>query len=126
MSRFDYSAIARTAAGLINKFGSPQVAVLPGQSQAVVAGKPWRGADTAGDTRVPIDLALVDYKDEDIDGVEIMRGDKMGLTSPPAGVSADLTQARRLEIDGQSWRVVGVTTIKPAALVLAHIIQVRR
>jgi hypothetical protein len=78
------------------------------------------------DQRVPIDLALVDYQDEDIDGVEIMRGDKMGLCYPPIGSTADLTQARTLVVDGQVWRVVSVETIKPATRVLAHIFQVRR
>lgn len=124
MSRFDFGPIAAVAKSLITTFGAPAVAAIPGVSQAVVAGKPWRGLDADGAVNVGIELAVTEFEDSEIDGERIRRTDKQGWSFPPAG-GEDLSQAQIVVQGGAVFRVLDVIVVKPADAVLAYRLHLR-
>lgn len=125
MSRFDYSQLAQTAVDLITLFGSPAVAVLPGES-VLATDKDWRGADCGGTKEVVIEIAITDFSIDEIDGDRIRNTDKQGWTFPPA-TGEDLELARDVIQGSQRFSIENVLdVIKPADTVLAYRFQLRR
>lgn len=59
MAAFDYSALAKTAASLMERFGTHGCRVLRPSSVDVDVDKPWRGQETAPDTVVLADATIL-------------------------------------------------------------------
>lgn len=123
-TRFDFTELAEAAVELVTLFGAPAVAVLPGESIAATD-KDWRGSDCGGTADVPIELAVTEFSDDEIDGDQIRRTDKQGWTFPPT-TGEDLRDARSVTQDGVRYSIEDTLVIKPATQVLAYRFQLRR
>ena len=78
------------------------------------------GASRSSET---VSAVVTDYKDNQIDGGAIKRGDKMLI------ISADQSPASlqdSFEIDGDEYQIVNIESVSPSGVDIIYKIQVRR
>lgn len=125
MSRFDYGELQGVARDLITEFGAPATAIIPGEGFEDPLGRDWRGEDAAGTVSVPIEIAIVDFNDDEIDGDQVRRTDQKGLTFPPS-TGEDLRNARQVLRGTDRFSIERVTVYQPATALIAYEFQLRR
>jgi hypothetical protein len=117
MSGFDYERSRDTAERLIKKFGRD--AVLVKVTDSGVAYDP-----TQTETEYPCILAVLEYKDKDIDGTLVQRGDKMVYVSTQ-GLQDALSKQDKIIIDGEVHQIIYPVQINPAGTVVYYKAQIR-
>ena len=118
MSDF-YSGLAGTVTGLITKFGV-----------AVTFTRPTTGAfdpilgDAAGSPTTYTGIgAKFNYKAREINGTLIQAGDiKLICNALATAPAID----DRVTLDGVDYRIINITSVKPADTIVAYFLQVRK
>ena len=86
--------------------------------------KPWRGHDEPDEEtdQSSVSAVFLDYKEKEIDGENVRRGDKYALTAGDS-VAAEY----ELLIDGSvTWKIVESEKIEPGAEILLYKLHLRR
>jgi len=84
------------------------------------AHNPGRGAATSHSCYV----VAMDYREAQIDGTLIQRGDRRFMVSPE-GLSASPEPGDGFTVDGVSWHIVDVMPVAPGGSVIYWKVQVR-
>lgn len=86
--------------------------------------KPWRGND-AGTPETATGV-FVRYKEREVDGDHVRRGDQKVLMIPSDAI--DVGKATRIKdsLDDSFWGIVGVDKITSGSDILLYILQVRK
>lgn len=115
---FDYDRITKSAAMLIYKFGAEcRVTTYTDVAAANPIDPPTR-------TKVEKTTRGVwlKFKEKDIDDVNILRSDQLVLLTGTLNIDP-----RGLIIrDGQAWKVIGSSQVKPGPTTVIHKVQVRQ
>lgn len=112
-----YDDMAQTAQEMINEFGRDITRHRPGGSY-----DPGTDINTDSGIDFSVKAVFTEFKQSEIDGTIIVRGDKKALiSSVTAPVMNDLL------IDGaEQYRIVNVETIKPGDTEILYKAQVRK
>ena len=114
---FNYVGLEITSLSLITRFGKD--ATLNRVTEG--AYDPSTGTNTGASTSTQtVKAVFTDYKEMQIDGSIVQRGDRLVLVAA-SGISEPLTND---EIDG--YKVVNVKLVKPAETALLYKLQVRK
>ena len=120
MTAFDYSRSAATALRLLARFGQSGYVRRPtssGPAHNPTAGTPANHAAT---------FAVVDYNASEVDGSRILATDKRALLAVGTLTVTPTTTDLLVEADASVYKIVRVSTIKPAGTVVMYDLQVRR
>lgn len=122
----DFAKLKATATRLIRKNGRDVVVVKESQVPKDPE-KPWLGNQCV-DQDETVRAAIVDYREQDIDGSRIKRGDRRALIEVPSdtdGNEIDLRFFDRLDDRGERWRMVNIQKIEPADITVVYDVQLR-
>jgi hypothetical protein len=114
-----YNRLAATASRLLAKFGAT-VSVVRNTGGSV---HPVTGVVTPGTNQTLTANGLINkFADDLIDGTRILASDRVLIMDN----SFEPLQTDRPTIGGQSWTIVAIDTIKPAAVGVVYMLHVRR
>ncbi len=117
---FNYSGLSKTAVKNIAKFGRS----VTFRSVTVGTFDTSTGTKTgAKDVDKIIKAVITDYKDRQIDGEIIRRGDKQVMI---AGSSVISPKTNDIIVDGSDYKIVNIETVQPGDTVLIYKLQVRK
>lgn len=116
---FDYASLATTADNIIGTFGIP-VTVL---SKGIATYNVDTGTVVTTDTTQTANGVITNYDTKDIDGSQVLRGDKRLLLSP-IGITSIKPDAK-VTIAGISYNVITVNETNPAGVALVYDLQIR-
>ena len=114
---FNYANARATAERLIANFG--QSATL---TQTANTGTDYN--PTLTETDYTCTLAVIDYKQSDIDGTVILKDDKKAIIST-SGLTVTPTKADKLTIGGVVHDIVEIMPLSPAGIVIIWQAQIR-
>lgn len=119
MATFDYQALKDEVEPLLEEFGDlcQLSRDVPGTVDPV-SGIPSGDATEVTD----VHAVVVDYEAKLVDGVTIMRYDRMAIVQ---AVVEPVFGDQFIE-HGVTWAVVHVQAVKPASLAIIYILQIRR
>jgi hypothetical protein len=113
-----YAGMATMAEALLNKRGQTIEITRSGDIIDPVTGDVTSGADTVYKPKG----VLLNYKDADIDGTRIVKGDRLLILD----ATTEPKTSDKPVIDGAEWTVVAIESINPAGTPVAYKVQVRR
>lgn len=119
----DFAKLRNTARRLIQENGRSVTLVKDSRTPDDNT-KPWLGGDT-NDTSVTLNAAIVQYREQDIDGDRIRRGDRRAIVEVPTG-NDDLRQFDRLIDRNETWGIVSINKIEPADITVVYVMQIRQ
>jgi len=118
---FNYSGLAAAALRLIDKFGRNVTL------RSVTAGSYDTATMTktgASDADKVVKMAIVEYKQSQIDGEVVQRGDELGLLAASAVTAKPVVND--IVIDSVQYKIINIETIKPGDTALLYKLQLRR
>ena len=118
MAAFDYSEARGVAEELIGDFG--QSATLVQMANSGTQYNP-----TLVETAHTVTLALVNYRDSQVDGSLILAGDKLVYLSTQ-GLAVTPDAKDKIEIAGERHEIVNLDALSPAGTVVYWQLQVRK
>lgn len=116
MAKFNYAKLQAKAGKVIDRFGAALTAVRPGSVE-------WVSGEEVEQPEItyPIIGVKYDYAPKEIDGTHILAGDCKFIVSG----AYDVRVGDIIPIDGKAHRVISSGPIKPAAVGVAYILQMR-
>lgn len=122
----NFARLRATATRLVRKNGR-DVVLRRDSRQAKNDDKPWRGNRPCPAEEITVKAAIVSYREKDIDGERIKRGDRQAVIEVPVKNSEDV-DARfydLIEDRDEKWRIVTMDKVEPANLTVVYIAQLR-
>lgn len=119
-----HDKFAATAKRLIDKHGR-DMTLYQQSRMAADANKPWEGAGVAFADSVTGKAVMTDYQAEEIDEVQIKRGDKKVLFAALNAAGKDLSRFEKLDDSGSIYGIVSVKVLQPGTTTILYTIQVR-
>lgn len=116
MAKFNYAKLQKRAGKVIDKFGASLTAKRPAYTERINGSEVRHPATT-----YPIVGVKYEYSPKEIDGTRILAGDCKFICSG----SFDVKVGDLIPIDGKDHRVVNTGPVKPAAVGVAYILQLR-
>ena len=122
MAAFDYTRARATAERLLARFG--QAGSI--RRTTTTGGDAWNpGSGTTTTTGYDCTVALLDYKDMEIDGTRVVQGDRKAYIST-SGLSITPSNGDQLRVGSVDHAIVDIKQINPAGTVVVYMAQVRR
>jgi hypothetical protein len=119
MAKFDYVGIAATADTLVDKFGAAAAV----RRWTDTTSNDWDATRTFVD--YPCVAAVVEYANREVDGTNILTGDRLALVSVGSlSIEPDPKDAFRWE--SVSLKIVEAERVAPAGINALWMLQVRR
>jgi hypothetical protein len=87
--------------------------------------RPWAGK-TVSDTSKPVIGVILDYKDEEVDGVLIERGDRVVIVGSSEFDGEDMKDYARISDGVDEYEIIRYSEVKPATTSMIYKIQVRK
>jgi len=133
MAAINYPEVALKVQKVVEDNGAPVVFIRRSETP-VDSAKPWRtyettlpNSDGTPGSELTGKAVRDEYTQEEIDdNLNIRHGDFKVYVSPKSVGDVDLKQFDAIELDGETFEIEEVETIKPAAVALLYILQVRR
>lgn len=119
-----HDKFAATAKRLIDKHGRDMTLYQQSRTPSNPAA-PWEGAGTAFADSVTGKAVMTEYAAEEIDEVQIKRGDKKVLFAASNAVGKDLTKFEKLDDSGNIYGIVKVELIQPGTTAILYKVQIR-
>lgn len=117
---FDYITLAKNADSLIYKFGDKTTVVTYEDTPAQNPIDPPTRQESRIDTRG----VYLKYKLQDIDGINVLRGDQMLLL--PSSITTVDFRGLIVRNDVENWKVIDIVKIKPGPKNMLWKVQVRQ
>ena len=113
---FDYTKTKGTADRLINSFG----AALAFSRETGETFDPSTGQTTSTTESFNRDVVWTEYRNQQIDGTAVQRGDARLIVSGEVEIGDKVTK------NGTEWRILDVNPLQPANLAVIYIAQARQ
>ena len=113
---FDYASTKGTADRLINSFG----ASLAFSRETGETFDPSTGQTTGTTETFNRDVVWTEYRNQEIDGTTVQRGDARLLVAGEVEIGDKVTK------NNTEWRILDVSPLQPADLAVIYIAQARR
>ena len=120
----DQNRAAEVAQRLIRQNGR-QVDLVRAPTAPADPSAPWDGPTPGSEQRLTVWAVVTDYKNNAVDGEEIMRGDRM-LIIPALEMNGEDPNTYESVVDGSDrWNTMRVETIKPGSVPIVYKMQAR-
>lgn len=133
---FDYVKTSLTARKLVEKFGKKRIVqILKFSEDEQDPSKPWKGSSNprlVPDFDVTTEAVFISPSSAvrlgilTIDDDLVKNSEKIMIIAPGQTITEDLRLADEVIDEAERWKVAGVSTLKPAEVVLLYYIGVKR
>lgn len=121
----DYNRLAQITQRLINENGRDTTLTKLDRGDANPS-EPWRTPGANDVTVGPIKTLLLPYREGDVDGTLVRRGDMQGLVAALDDGGEDLEEFDKLNDDGEIWKILNPTVINPGSVRLLYKFNLRK
>lgn len=122
----DYASLALVAQTLLEDNGRA-CTLIRLEETPTDANMPWRGSDFDAAEEVGATAVFLAFRDDDVDGDLIRRGDQRAFVAELTVPGVDLRQFDLLRDDaGLEWKVVSVETVRPGGTTLLFKLHLRK
>jgi len=128
MPAFDYDSLLEEASTLISEASAGLKLKIYFQKKGTIlkdTQKPWLGSLTPG-KKVKVDAIFVDVKFKDIDGINVLRGDKVVIVSAKF-FNSDIEKFEKVIVGTEQWQIIDYEEVNTTGIdPLIYKVQVRK
>jgi len=128
MPAFDYDSLLEEASTLVSQESAGLKLKIYFQKKGTIlkdTQKPWLGSLTPG-KKVKVDAIFVDVKFKDIDGINVLRGDKVVIVSAKF-FNSDIEKFEKVIVGTEQWQIIDYEEVNTTGIdPLIYKVQVRK